>query len=65
MKGTQNGGQGLRGERILLVDDLFVSGAHTQSAASTLFEAGAEEVVTLVILRLIVPTAWPENRMDI
>ncbi|MEV7807421.1 phosphoribosyltransferase [Microbispora sp. NPDC088329] len=65
MMGTRNGSQRLRGERILLVDDLFVSGAHAQSAASTLFEAGAEEVVALVIIRLIVPTVWHENRMDI
>lgn len=65
LMGVRQGAQGLRGERILLVDDLFVSGAHVQSAAATLFEAGAEEVVALVILRLIVPSAWHENRSDI
>jgi phosphoribosylpyrophosphate synthetase len=63
--GTLNGTKALRGERVLLVDDLFVSGAHMQSAAYTLFKAGAEEVVALAILRLIVPSAWHEKRRDI
>ncbi|WP_327089213.1 hypothetical protein OIE66_00915 [Nonomuraea sp. NBC_01738] len=63
--GAQNGEQVLRGERVLLLDDLFVSGAHVQSAASALFEQGAEEVVALVILRLIVPSPWHDNRVDI
>ncbi|TDD32030.1 phosphoribosyltransferase [Nonomuraea terrae] len=65
MMGMLNGSQALRGERVLLVDDLFVSGAHMQSAAYTLFKAGAEEVVALAILRLIVPSAWHENRRSI
>ncbi|MEV0147069.1 MULTISPECIES: hypothetical protein [unclassified Nonomuraea] len=43
--------------RVLLVDDLFVSGAHVQSAASALIEAGAAAVVALVIARLINPAA--------
>ncbi|GAA3420748.1 phosphoribosyltransferase [Streptosporangium vulgare] len=55
----------LRGQRILLIDDLFVSGAHVQSAASALFEQGAEEVVALVILRVIVPSGQYPNRMTI
>ncbi|MFF4779614.1 hypothetical protein ACFY05_43055 [Microtetraspora fusca] len=63
--GAQKERQVLRGERVLLVDDLFVSGAHVQSAASTLFEHGAEEVVALVILRVIDPSAQRPNRMAI
>ncbi|GAA3695172.1 hypothetical protein GCM10022224_070930 [Nonomuraea antimicrobica] len=43
--------------RVLLVDDLFVSGAHVQSAASALIEAGAAAVVALVIARLINPAS--------
>ncbi|MGW2217787.1 hypothetical protein ACWCSD_22585 [Nonomuraea sp. NPDC001684] len=65
LTGTPNDAQALRGERVLLVDDLFVSGAHMQSAAYTLFKAGAEEVVALALLRLIVPSAWHRNRMSI
>ncbi len=43
------------GERVLLLDDLFVSGAHVQSAASALYRAGAAAVVALVIVRLVDP----------
>ncbi|PRX66987.1 hypothetical protein B0I32_105427 [Nonomuraea fuscirosea] len=43
--------------RVLLVDDLFVSGAHVQSAASALIENGAAAVVALVIARLINPAS--------
>ncbi|MGW5689144.1 hypothetical protein [Nonomuraea sp. NPDC003754] len=63
--GAQKEHQVLRGKRVLLVDDLFVSGAHVQSAASKLFEHGAEEVVALVILRVIVPSSGRPNRMTI
>ncbi|NUR86729.1 MAG: hypothetical protein HOY71_21810 [Nonomuraea sp.] len=45
------------GARVLLVDDLFVSGAHVQSAASALYLAGARAVVALVIARLVLPRA--------
>ncbi|SDL83516.1 hypothetical protein [Nonomuraea jiangxiensis] len=47
----------LSAARVLLVDDLFVSGAHVQSAASALIEMGAEAVVALVIARLINPAS--------
>jgi len=50
-------GDGLAAARVLLVDDLFVSGAHVQSAASTLIEKGAAAVVVLVIARLINPAS--------
>lgn len=46
----------LDGARVLLVDDLLVSGARVQSAASALLGAGAEAVVALVIARLVDPT---------
>ncbi|MGW2161617.1 hypothetical protein [Nonomuraea sp. NPDC001699] len=63
--GTQKEDQVLRGERVLLVDDWFMSGAHVQSAASKLFEHGAEEVVALVIIRVIDPSPSRPNRMAI
>ncbi|MEU8176256.1 phosphoribosyltransferase [Microbispora hainanensis] len=43
--------------RVLLVDDLFVSGAHVQSAASALIGRGARAVVALVIARLVNPAS--------
>ncbi|MER6950815.1 phosphoribosyltransferase [Nonomuraea sp. NPDC000554] len=63
--GAQKEDQVLRGERVLLVDDWFISGAHVQSAASKLFEHGAEEVVALVIIRVIDPSPSRPNRMAI
>ncbi|MEW1837490.1 phosphoribosyltransferase [Nonomuraea angiospora] len=63
--GAQKEDQALRGERVLLVDDWFISGAHVQSAASKLFEHGAEEVVALVIIRVIDPSPSRPNRMAI
>lgn len=45
------------GARVLLVDDLFVSGAHVQSAASALYRAGARSVVALVVARLVFPAS--------
>ncbi|KAB8192589.1 hypothetical protein FH608_024115 [Nonomuraea phyllanthi] len=63
--GARKEDQVLHGERVLLVDDWFMSGAHVQSAASTLFEHGAEEVVALVIIRVIDPSPDRPNRMTI
>ncbi|MFG3436118.1 hypothetical protein ACGF0J_02635 [Nonomuraea sp. NPDC047897] len=48
---------GVGGARVLLVDDLFVSGARTQSAAAALFRAGAAAVVALVVARLVDPAS--------
>ncbi|MEU8104914.1 phosphoribosyltransferase [Nonomuraea muscovyensis] len=48
---------GVGGARVLLVDDLFVSGARVQSAASALFRAGARAVVALVVARLVDPSS--------
>ncbi|TQS24585.1 phosphoribosyltransferase [Microbispora sp. KK1-11] len=50
-------GDGMKGARVLLVDDLFVSGAHVQSAASALIGRGATAVVALVIARLVNPAS--------
>jgi phosphoribosylpyrophosphate synthetase len=43
------------GKTILIIDDIFVSGAHVQSAASALYLAGAASVTALVAVRLIDP----------
>ncbi|MCP2345610.1 phosphoribosyltransferase [Nonomuraea roseoviolacea] len=51
----------LDGERVLLLDGLFVTGARVQSAASALYRAGAEEVVALVLARLADP--WADTRL--
>ncbi|MFF0572963.1 ComF family protein [Streptosporangium saharense] len=45
----------LDGETVLLVDDIFVTGAHVQSAASALYRAGAASVTVLVVARLVNP----------
>ncbi|MEV4094240.1 ComF family protein [Streptosporangium saharense] len=45
----------LDGETVLLVDDIFVTGAHVQSAASALYGAGAASVIALVVARLVNP----------
>ncbi|MFF0310021.1 phosphoribosyltransferase [Streptosporangium sp. NPDC004379] len=41
------------GETVLLLDGMFVTGAHLQSAASALHRAGAASVTALVVVRLI------------
>ncbi|GGL02897.1 hypothetical protein Sme01_19420 [Sphaerisporangium melleum] len=50
------------GHRVLLLDDLFVSGAHVQSAASALIRHGAAAVVALVIIRLLDPESNPHRK---
>jgi adenine/guanine phosphoribosyltransferase-like PRPP-binding protein len=45
----------LKGERILLVDDTFTSGARAQSAASVLSNAGATVAAIVPIGRVISP----------
>lgn len=45
----------LAGERVLLIDDTFTTGARLQSAASALRGAGAAEVAALTVGRVI----WP------
>jgi hypothetical protein len=49
------------GKHILLLDDTWVTGAHSQSAAAALRQAGAARVTILPICRLLRPD-WPANR---
>lgn len=42
---------GVAGKRVLLVDDVYTSGAHLQSAAAALHDAGAGSVAAVVIGR--------------
>jgi hypothetical protein len=48
--------RGLAGERVLLIDDTFTSGARSQSAASALNLAGADVVAIVPVGRVINPT---------
>lgn len=50
----------LAGERILLIDDTYTSGARVQSAASALHLASAAAVTGVVIGRVIDPS-WNDN----
>ncbi len=54
----------LYGEKVLLIEDTFTSGARTQSAASALRRAGADTVVVVVAGRVIDPD-WNDNCRDI
>lgn len=51
------------GERVLLIDDTFTSGARAQSAASTLALAGAD-VVAIVAIGRVVDPAFSETRRE-
>lgn len=48
----------VQGRRVLLVDDTYTTGAHVQSAARALLDAGAAAVRPLVIGRYVQPN-WP------
>ena len=45
----------MKGERVLLIDDTFTSGARAQSAASTLALAGAKVAAIVVVGRVFDP----------
>ncbi len=44
---------GVRGKRVLLLDDVYTSGAHLQSAATALGAGGAKAVYALVLARFV------------
>ena len=50
----------LSGERVLIVDDTFTTGARLQSAASALYCRGASAVAAIVVGRVIDPD-WTGN----
>ncbi len=50
----------LHGEAVLLIDDMWTSGASAQSAAAVLLEAGAGVVAAIVIARHL-NRGWSEN----
>jgi predicted amidophosphoribosyltransferase len=52
----------LNGERVLLIDDTFTSGARAQSAASALNKAGAVVVALVPIGRVITPGWSPQTK---
>lgn len=54
----------VRGRRLLLVDDLLISGAHLQSAASALATAGATVAAAVVGRRLNVRQEYPRRLWD-
>jgi phosphoribosylpyrophosphate synthetase len=51
-----------QGQRVLLIDDTFTTGARVQSAASALALAGAEVVAAVVLGRVVRPTYSDEAR---
>lgn len=51
----------VRGRRVLLLDDVYTSGAHLQSAAAVLLDAGAASVVGLVIARFVPAARVPRR----
>ncbi|MGH3717986.1 MAG: hypothetical protein ACRDRI_03915 [Pseudonocardiaceae bacterium] len=55
---------GLRGHRVLLIEDTFTSGARVQSAASALHLAGASTVAVVSAGRVVSPD-WNENCQQI
>src|SRR6266498_1248671 len=54
----------VRGRRLLLVDDLLISGAHLQSSASALATAGATVAAVVVGRRLNVRQEYPRRLWD-
>ena len=52
----------LNGETVLLIDDMWTSGASAQSAAAALLEAGAGTVAAIVIARHL-NRGWYQNDM--
>lgn len=55
-------GSQVRGKRVLLVDDSWVTGAAAFSAAADLRAAGAASVVVTVLGRVLDPRKWPPTQ---
>jgi hypothetical protein len=49
------------GERVVLIEDLWVTGATAMSAAGALLENGSASVVIIPLARLIDVQYWPED----
>lgn len=54
----QGGGATVKGQRVLLIEDTWASGATCLSAAGALLELGARSVVVLPIARCITESFW-------
>jgi hypothetical protein len=59
---VQDGSVAVEGRRVLLLDDLYVSGSRAQSAAATLRLAGARAVVVAPLGRVLRPGRVPAHR---
>ncbi len=57
--GAFTAGRAARGTRVLLLDDVFTTGAHAFSAAAALRQAGAEVVAIVPVGRLVHAESWP------
>ena len=57
----RNAGESAAGERILLVEDTWVPGATTVSAAGSLLEQGAESVLAVPIARVLDTDYWESS----
>lgn len=55
LEGAFRGGPGVKGRRVLLVDDVLTTGATAHHASLALFEAGAAEVRVAVVARTLPP----------
>jgi len=59
---VQDGSTVVKGRRVLLLDDLYVSGSRAQSAAASLRLAGARAVVIVPVGRVLRPDRVPAHR---
>jgi hypothetical protein len=51
----------VKGKRVLLIDDTWVTGATAMSAAGALQREGATKVAILVAARMVDASFWPET----
>lgn len=57
---TPVGGQ-LEGKRVVLIEDTWVTGATSLSAAGSILAAGAERVILMPIARMVEKSRWPDD----